>query len=170
MAGSGVGSTDVRDLAKFILKNDCSRAHEYLQRLFDHSEPAIKICGYLEDWITRLALAQSADCNFDKLNVIVSGLQEWNPGSEKNDSGATAYETVQDEKWGTYSRRAGETGKMYANPKSFWYSCQDLSGAGKSHEWAYRALGYMGQLQENLRQSGHDEVRLMHEFISNLMD
>lgn len=169
MAGSGVGATDVRDLAKFILKGDGPRAHEYLQRLFDHNEPAIKICGYLDDWLTRLALAYSADCNFDKLNIIVSQLQEWKAGSEKNDSGTTAYETISDDTWGTYSRRKGETGKMYANPKSFWYSCQELGAAGKQAEWAYFAVFLMGQLQENLRKTGHDEVRLMHEFISDLM-
>ena len=167
-ACTGNGTTDVKELAQFILKNEGRSVHEYLQRLLDRGEPAIKICGYLEDWLTRLAIARAGSCNFEMIRNDVTELKEWKSNNEKDSNGNSRYEIVEDERWGKYARRTGETVSMYSNPKSLWYSCQELSSANRNEDWAYESLYKMGQLQEALRGRG-DEVRLMHRFVSSLM-
>jgi len=169
MGSFGSGTTDVKELAQFILKNEGERAHEYLQRLLDRGEPAIKICGYFEDWITRLAIAQAGNCNFEAIKNKVAELKKWESSDKKDKHGNALYEVVDDDRWGRYSRRDGETVAMYSNPKSLWYSCQELREAGRGPNWAYDALYKMGQLQEALRSEDKDEWRLMHRFISSLM-
>jgi DNA polymerase III delta subunit len=161
MSGFGVGYTDVKDLGEAILNNDGEHAHEYLQRLLDRGEPALKICGYLKDWITRLAIAQSAQCNFEAIRNEVSELKEW----ESDDDG---YESVHDKIWGSFSRHKGETTAMF-NANSLYYSCRDLANSNKPNNWAYDAVYGMGQLQKELRTSKNDEHKLMHWFVSSLI-
>ncbi len=169
MAGFSNATTDVKELAQFILKNQGESAHEYLQRLLDRGEPPIKICGYFEDWITRLAIAQAGNCNYEAIKNEVTELKKWENSDKKDKHGNAVYELADDEKWGRYYRRDGETVAMYANPKSLWHSCQELKEAGRGANWAYDALYKMGQLQEALRSEDKDETRLMHRFISSLM-
>lgn len=164
MAGFGHGTTDVKELAQFILKDDGDSAHEYLQRLLDRGEPPIKICGYLQDWITRLAIAQSAKCNFEAIRNDVAELRKWQKDDKKD-----SYESVYDEKWGHFSRWKGESAPMFANSNSLFYSCKELREANKPINWAYDALYRMGVLQEQLRKDAADEVKLMHRFISSLI-
>lgn len=168
MAGSGEGAVDVKELAQFILKNDKENAHEYMQRLFDRGEPAIKICGYLQDWINRLAFADGANCNFEKLRPIVSDLKKWEYSKLKDQFGLARYETVCFDKWGKFSRREGETIPMFSNPNSIWYSCKELRESGRVQDWAIESLGKIARLQNRLRQ-GEDEIKVMHEFVADLM-
>lgn len=169
MGGFSNGAADVKELGQFILKNDGESAHEYLQRLLDKGEPAIKICGYFEDWLTRFAIAQAGNCNYEAIKNEVAELKKWENSDEKDKHGNAVYEVAEDEKWDRFRRRKGETVPMYANPKSLWYSCQELRDSGRGPNWAYDSLYKMGLLQESLRSEDKDEGRLLHRFISSLM-
>lgn len=165
MSGFGDGSCDVKDLGTYILNNDGEKAHEYLQRLLDRGEPPIKICGFLQDWLNRLAMAQSVGCNFDMMRADVAGLKKWQ--SDKEDDDSRKYESVDDGKWGHFSRRRGSAIPMFANSNSLFHSCSELSAADKGPNWAYDALYRMYRLQIRLR-TGGDEVKAMHQFLSEV--
>jgi len=163
IGGFGDGHSDIRDLGSAIISNDGVKAHEYLQRLLDKGEPALKICGFLQDWITKLAIAQSSRGNFEVIKETVSGFKKW----EKDDVGV--HETIDDERWGHFSRWKGETVSMYNNPNALYYSCKELRESKKKANWAYGALNKMGKLQELLRKGGMNEVKLLHAFVADLI-
>jgi len=162
-SGFGEGQSDIRDLGEAIIHDNGIKAHEYLQRLLDKGEPALKICGFLQDWITKLAIAQSAKGNFESIRNVISEFKKW----EKDDSDNR--ETIEDERWGHFSRLKGESVPMYNNPNALYYSCKELRESKKKANWAYSALGMMGKLQERLRKGGIDESKLLHAFVADLI-
>lgn len=166
MGASSPSRTDVKDLGDFILNHDSGSAHEYLQRLLDRGEPPIKICGFLQDWIMRLAIAQSGNCNFEAIRNDVTELKKWQSSEEDEES---RYETVDDEKWGHFSRRKGESVPMFANPKSMFYPCDGLRRSGNPQGWAYDGLMRMYALQMALRAEDVDKTKVMHEFVATLI-
>ena len=168
MAGSGRGSVDINDIAQCILRKDGEGAHEYLQRLLDRGEPALKICGYLQDWLNRLAIAEASGCNYEVAKSVISNLMKWEPDAQKDEFGLAKYETVYDPNWGGYSRRTGETVPMVANPKAIWHACREVEEAGRKQGWTIKNMDMMGKLQNKLRH-GKDEARLLHGFIGELM-
>lgn len=169
MAGYGEGRSDVKELGTFILNNDGENAHEFLQRLLDRGEPPLKICGYLQDWITRLGAAHAAGCNFEAIRADVAELKKWDPSDKKDKHGNAVYETVNDDKWGHYCRRDGTAASMFGNPNSLWYACKELGGATKPPDWAYDGILKMFRLQNALRGEDVDEAKAMHEFVSGLI-
>lgn len=162
------GHTDVRDLGNCILAGDGHTAHEYMQRLLDRGEPPIKICGYLQDWINRLAISASYGCDYESMRMRIVGLKKWQVDDSGNDG--KKYETIDDERWGRFSRRCGETVPMFAKEVAFRYSCEDLAKSGKGIDWAYKGLQKMYDLQLRLRRADADETKAMHEFISEMIE
>lgn len=158
---------DVKELGQFILNHNEESSHEYLQRLLELGEPPIKICGYLQDWVRKLALAESAQCNYEVLRVEVAELKKWKASND--DDGDSKYETVDDEKWGKFVRRKGETVPMFANPKALYYSCDELHRSGNKPGWAYDAMDRMFDLQMVLRSDDADKNKAMHNYVADLM-
>lgn len=165
MGASSPNRTDVKDLGEYILNHNAEEAHEYLQRLLDRGEPPIKICGFLQDWITRLAIAQSGNCNFEAIKNDVTELKKWQASDEEE----SKYETIDDDKWGHYCRRKGESVPFFANPKSMFYPCDSLRKSGNPPGWAYDGLMRMYALQLSLRAEDVDKNKAMHEFVANLI-
>lgn len=164
MAGAGFGRVDIKELGDFILKDEAGAAHEFLQRLLDRGEPGIKICGYLQDWINRLCIAQAAECNFESIRNVLAELKTWEPSSEE-----AIYETIYDEKWGKITRRKGETAPMFNNPNSLYYSCKALKESNKGSQWASGGIMKMFRVQHGLRAEGASATKILHEFVAELI-
>ena len=54
---------------------------------------------------------------------------------------------------------------MFANPNSFYYTCNDLREANRAKDWAFSLLDIAGKLQISIRMGKGDQTRLFHEFI-----
>lgn len=142
MAAFPQTDADVKKVSEFILADDCEMAHEFVQRLLDRGEDALKIAGFLQDWSTKMALAESCGCNYDSIKVKVAQCLKWDKDTEK-------------------------AVPMFPKPGAVYYACNDLAGAHKCHFWAFKGLELMGRLQLAIR-SSEDKTRAMHQYVKAL--
>lgn len=142
---TGDGEADVRQMCLSITGGHGDAAHEYLQRLLDRGEPPLKICGYLMDWARKMSIAMSSGLNYDSVRSMLPNIKK-------------------------FDKASGKTVPMFANPGTIFHACNELQGAGKQPNWVYqRVLLNLGELQLRLRERRCDEVRLMHEYVQNLV-
>lgn len=134
---------DVRKVADYVLADDPDMAHEFVQRLLDRGEDPLKICGFMQDWAVKMALAESAGCNYESIKVKVAQCLKWD-------------------------KEAKKSVPMYAKPGAVYHACTALSSSKKKPFWAFRGLAQMGKLQLSLRR-GEDGTRAMHEYIQALI-
>ena len=165
---NGYGSANVFSLGGLILKGDGEGAHELLQRLIDKGESPIKICGLLQDWAQKIALAASCKCDIEVLKERLANVKKWQKEPEK-DNGVSRTERVCNDSWGWFVRYKGESVPMYSNPSALFYPCKDLAAAKKPPFWAYDALKKLGRLQIELRRKNVEHDKLMHLFIDSLI-
>lgn len=159
---TGRGTANVMNLSGHILRGEADAAHEILQRLLDRGENPIAICGPLQDWVQKMALAAACRCDSDTLKDRMITVKKWKKESDEDGSG---YEKVWNPAWGWYVRTKGESVPAFANPNAFYYPCKELAESKKPATWAYDLLKKMGRLQLDLRKGEHDVDKLMHLFI-----
>jgi DNA polymerase III delta subunit len=142
-AGAFVNTaSDVKKLTDMIVADDCEMAHEFLQRLLDRGEDPLKICGFLQDWSTKTALAESCGCDYNSIKVKVAQCLKYDKDTKK-------------------------PVPMFAKPGAVYHSCTAYAGAKKSRFWAFKGLELMGKLQISIR-TGEDGTRAMHEYVKAL--
>jgi len=153
----GEGEVEIINITNAILEKDMIKAHEYMQRLLDKGESTVMISSYFYDWVVRLALAEACGCNSEMVKLKVGSLMRW--------EGGEGVETIHHEKFGPFSRQIGKQVPMFANPNSFYYTCNDLREANRAKDWAFSLLDIAGKLQISIRMGKGDQTRLFHEFI-----
>jgi hypothetical protein len=114
----------------------------------------------LEDWATRLAIAESCNCNSETVKMKVAPLMKWESSSE-------GQETVYNARYGTYTRPVGKRVPMFGNPNAFYYTCRNLRESGRKTGWALKALEFAGKMQLKIRE-GKDAAKLFHGFLAEV--
>ena len=163
----GKGEADAKNLAGMVASGNAEAAHELVQRLLDRGEPPIKICGWIQDWLGKQALAESCDCDSDRLKTELADVRKWK--MEAADDDGSSYEKAMSDNWGLFSRRKGESVPMFPNSGALWYACSERSKASVPPGWAYDAICKLGKLQLAIRNKQGDPPALLHMFVASLM-
>jgi hypothetical protein len=159
-AAFGEGEAEITQVGDALLFGRMEQAHEFLQRILDRGESPLMIGGYLEDWATRLALAENCGCNSETVKMKVASLMKWESSSE-------GQETAYSAKYGSYIRSVGKRVPMFGNPNAFYYTCRGLRDSGRKPDWAFNALDLAGTMQLEIRQ-GKDAAKLLHRFLAEV--
>ena len=159
-AAFGEGEAEITQVGDALLFGRMEQAHELLQRILDRGESPLMIGGYLEDWATRLAIAESCGGNSETVKMKVAPLMKWESSSE-------GQETVYNARYGTYTRPVGKRVPMFGNPNAFYYTCRGLRESGRPAGWALKAMELAGKMQLEIRM-GKDAVKLFHGFLAEV--
>jgi hypothetical protein len=165
---SNDATATVISLSNLIIGKRADAAHETLQRMLDRGENVMGICGYLQGWLTRLALAESCDCDVDKLKIKIGYAKKWKPADAEDER--RKMERAFTECWGYHVRYVGESVPFFPSQGALTYACNELVSAKRSALWAHNALRRLFQMQVDLRKDkGIDPNILLHKFVSDLM-
>ena len=168
MGCSGKGETDIMSLGGMILSGNSAAAHELVQRLLDKGESPLRICGWIQDWLGKMALAEGCGCDADMLKTEIAGARKWKATAIDDENARR--ERVASDRWGVFSRREGEGLPMFPNSGALWHACSERSKAPMPEGWAYDALARLGKLQVSLRENRGDPAALMHLFVMYSME
>lgn len=147
----GSGEGDIRDFLNAIAKGDSALSHEMLDRLVAKGDWPI---GAICDWLRKMVLAESCDCNLDDAT---------------RDKIAAMRKPVRED--GNFKR--GKDGKIatttfFSNPRALYYSCKEAKG--KPKWWAHDLMIESRDVQLKVRtlKSPLATTSLMHSFVEKL--
>jgi hypothetical protein len=169
MGCSGKGETDIMKLGGLILSGQAAVAHKLVQRLLDKGEPPERICcGWFQDWIGKMALAESVGCNSDSLQTLLADARKWKADAAEDGENVVRERVISD-RWGLFSRRKGESLPMFPKSKALEYSCSDRRSSIAPSGWAHDALDKLGKLQLAIRNKHGEPSALLHLFVMQIM-
>ena len=175
----GDGEADTREMCSCIVKGRADVAHEFLSRLLSRGECPIRICGYLMEWIRRMAIAESRGGDYDSIKPVASELKKYKASDKRKmsrdmtklarelteETVESKIKKIKSSVSDLLSKRGGETVPMYPNVGALYYSCKDYSEA-RDKAWTL-GIELLYSAQMRIR-NGEDPGRVLHAWIGEM--
>lgn len=175
----GTGESSVYEMGECLANKDFGMAHEHMRRLLERGEPPLKVCGYLMDWVQKMAMAEACGGRYGDIKENVAKLRKYKkPDKSLADrlvrlhrqleapKDAKAAAKVQQEIGRVKKKMKEPPPPMFPKPGALYHSCERYNRIGYPRGWAYFLLKKLGDLQVELRRRPGDGRKLMHRFLA----